>query len=170
MTFWVAGTVAATSLIGTVSANKAAGAQARAAGEATQAQRDIANEQTALQREQYLKQLELNEPFRQAGLTGQNMLLSQLQGGPYASAKFGGVEGYDPASAMKDFGGVAGYDPASAMRNFGASDFQADPGYAFRLSEGMKALDRTAAARGGLLSGATLNGAQRYGSDLASQE
>ena len=82
MTFWVAGTVAATSLIGTVSASKAAGAQARAAGEATQAQRDIANEQTALQREQYLKQLELNEPFRQAGLTGQNMLLSQLQGGP----------------------------------------------------------------------------------------
>jgi hypothetical protein len=34
----------------------------------------------------------------------------------------------------------------------------------------MKALDRTAAARGGLLSGATLKGAQRYGSDLASQE
>jgi len=56
------------------------------------------------------------------------------------------------------------------MRNFSASDFQADPGYAFRLSEGMKALDRTAASRGGLLSGATLKGAQRYGSDLASQE
>jgi hypothetical protein len=82
------------------------------------------------------------------------MLLAQLQG-PNASAKFGGVLGYDPASAMK---------------NFGASDFQADPGYAFRLSEGMKALDRTAASRGGLLSGATLRGAQRYGSDLASQE
>ena len=49
-------------------------------------------------------------------------------------------------------------------------EFKADPGYAFRLSEGMKALDRTAAARGGLLSGATLKGAQRYGQDLASQE
>jgi hypothetical protein len=34
----------------------------------------------------------------------------------------------------------------------------------------MKALDRTAAARGGLLSGATLKGAQRYGQDLGSQE
>jgi len=122
-----------------------------------------------LQREQYNKQIELGEPFRQGGLTGQNMLLAQLQG-PYGSAKFGGVPGYDPASAMQNFGGVAGYDPASAMRNFGASDFQADPGYAFRLSEGMKALDRTAASRGGLLSGATLKGAQRYGSDLASQE
>ena len=53
---------------------------------------------------------------------------------------------------------------------FGTSQFQQDPGYAFRLSEGMKALDRTAAARGGLLSGSTLKGAQRYGQDLASQE
>lgn len=154
MTFWVAGSVAASTLVGAYTSSRASSAQQQSAGEATQAQRDIADQQTALQREQYLKQLELNEPFRQAGLTGTNMLLAQLQG-PNASAKFGGV---------------AGYDPASAMRNFGASDFQADPGYAFRLSEGMKALDRTAAARGGLLSGATLKGAQRYGSDLASQE
>lgn len=155
MTFWVAGSVAASTLVGAYSSSRASSAQQQSAGEATQAQRDIADQQTALQREQYLKQLELNEPFRQAGLTGQNMLLSQLQGGPYASAKFGGV---------------AGYDPASAMRNFGQGDFQADPGYAFRLSEGMKALDRTAAARGGLLSGATLKGAQQYGQGLASQE
>jgi hypothetical protein len=34
----------------------------------------------------------------------------------------------------------------------------------------MKALDRTAASRGGLLSGATLRGATRYGQDMASQE
>jgi len=53
---------------------------------------------------------------------------------------------------------------------FGMNQFQQDPGYGFRLSEGMKALDRTAAARGGLLSGATLKGAQRYGQDLGSQE
>jgi hypothetical protein len=169
MAGWVAASIAGSALIGNLASSRASSAQQQSAGEATQAQRDIADQQTALQREQYLKQLELNEPFRQAGLTGTNMLLAQLQG-PYGSAKFGGVPGYDPASGMKDFGGVAGYDPASAMRNFGASDFQADPGYAFRLSEGMKALDRTAASRGGLLSGATLKGAQRYGSDLASQE
>jgi len=53
---------------------------------------------------------------------------------------------------------------------FGMDKFTQDPGYAFRLSEGMKALDRTAASRGGLLSGATLKGAQRYGQDLGSQE
>lgn len=169
MSGWVAGSVAVSSLVGAYSSSRASSAQSQAAGEATQAQRDISDQQTALQREQYLKQLELNEPFRQGGLTGQNMLLAQLQGS-YGSAKFGGVPGYDPASAMRNFSGVAGYDPASAMKNFGASDFQADPGYAFRLSEGMKALDRTAASRGGLLSGSTLKGAQRFGSDLASQE
>lgn len=49
-------------------------------------------------------------------------------------------------------------------------DQNQDPGYAFRLSEGMKALERTAAARGGLLSGNMLKGAQRYGQDMASQE
>jgi hypothetical protein len=49
-------------------------------------------------------------------------------------------------------------------------DANADPGTAFRMSEGVKALDRSAASRGGLLSGATLRGVQRYGQDLGSQE
>jgi len=47
---------------------------------------------------------------------------------------------------------------------------QMDPGYQFRLSEGLKALDRQAAARGGLISGGALKAAQRYGQDLGSQE
>lgn len=47
---------------------------------------------------------------------------------------------------------------------------QMDPGYGFRISEGMKALDRQAAARGGLISGGALKAAQRYGQDVASQE
>jgi hypothetical protein len=81
------------------------------------------------------KQVELQEPFRQAGIGALNKLI-----------------------------------PLSDYTKFGMDQFQQDPGYAFRLSEGMKALDRTAAARGGLLSGATLKGASRYGQDLASQE
>lgn len=55
-------------------------------------------------------------------------------------------------------------------RDFGMEDFQQDPGYAFRMSEGLKALDRQAAARGGLISGAALKGAQRFGQNEASQE
>lgn len=53
---------------------------------------------------------------------------------------------------------------------FGMNQFQQDPGYGFRMSEGMKALERGAAARGGLLSGGTLKATQRFGQDLASQE
>jgi hypothetical protein len=59
---------------------------------------------------------------------------------------------------------------ASKYTPFGMSQFRQDPGYAFRMSEGMKGLERSAAARGGLLSGATLKGIQRFGQDLGSQE
>jgi hypothetical protein len=53
---------------------------------------------------------------------------------------------------------------------FGAADFTADPGYAFRLAEGRKALASTARARGGLVSGQTLKGMQDYAQNAASQE
>lgn len=45
-----------------------------------------------------------------------------------------------------------------------------DPGYAFRLAEGNRALNQSAAARGGLISGNALKAAQRYGQEMASQE
>lgn len=60
--------------------------------------------------------------------------------------------------------------PLTDYTPFSMAQFQQDPGYEFRMSEGMKALERSAAARGGLMSGATLKGIQRYGQDLASQE
>ena len=53
---------------------------------------------------------------------------------------------------------------------FGMQQFQADPGYQFRLQEGLKQLQGRAAARGGALSGATLKGVQQYGQGLASEE
>ena len=52
----------------------------------------------------------------------------------------------------------------------GKVDLNQDPGYAFRLAEGQKALERSAAARGGLISGGALKAAQRYGQDYGSQE
>jgi hypothetical protein len=74
----------------------------------------------------------------------------------------------------------AGYNALAQMQRtagnvpgafkFGAGDYQADPGYAFRLAEGQKALDRQAAARGGLISGGALRAAQRYGQEMGSQE
>ena len=61
-------------------------------------------------------------------------------------------------------------ETASEYTPFGMSQFQQDPGYGFRLAEGQKALDRQAAARGGLISGGALKAAQRYGQEMGSQE
>jgi hypothetical protein len=59
---------------------------------------------------------------------------------------------------------------ASNYTPFDYNAMTADPGYGFRLSEGQKALERSAAARGGLISGSALKAATRYGQDMGSQE
>ena len=61
-------------------------------------------------------------------------------------------------------------EAASRYTPFGMEQFQADPGYGFRLSEGQKALERSAAARGNLLSGGTGKALTRYGQEMGSQE
>jgi hypothetical protein len=53
---------------------------------------------------------------------------------------------------------------------FSQTDFTQDPGYAFRLKEGMKGLNASAAARGGLISGNALRAATAYGQEMGSQE
>lgn len=55
-------------------------------------------------------------------------------------------------------------------KSFTASDFVKDPGYDFRMAEGAKALERSAAARGGLMGGAAGKAMARYGQDYASNE
>lgn len=121
---------------------------AQAAKDAASTQADAQRQALALQEKMYNQQVALNAPFRELGLGAQNKLAGMLGvGGDKTSPEYG-----------------------SLMKDFSMADYQADPGYAFRMSEGLKALDRSAAARGGLLSGATLKGAQRYGQDLASQE
>ena len=66
--------------------------------------------------------------------------------------------------ALTKLEGAVDYTP------FGMAQFQQDPGYAFRLSEGQKALDNQAAARGGLISGNALRAATAYGQNMGSQE
>jgi hypothetical protein len=56
------------------------------------------------------------------------------------------------------------------VRGFTPADFTTDPGYAFRLAEGQKTLERQAAARGGLISGRALKEATRFGQEMGSQE
>jgi hypothetical protein len=66
--------------------------------------------------------------------------------------------------ALTKLEGIVDYKP------FDYNAMTADPGYAFRLSEGQKALDSSAAARGGLISGNALRGAVGYGQQMGSQE
>lgn len=119
-----------------------------ASKKAARTQEQLSREGLALQREMFEKQTALQEPFRQGGMTAQNQILQLLGIGGDANAP--------------------GY--GSLAKSFGTDQFQQDPGYAFRQSEGMKALERSAAARGGLLSGSAMKGIQRFGQDLASQE
>jgi hypothetical protein len=59
---------------------------------------------------------------------------------------------------------------ASKYTPFDYNAYQNDPGVAFRLKKGVDALDRSAASRGGLLSGNQLRGVTEFGQELGSQE
>jgi hypothetical protein len=121
---------------------------ANAAKSAAETQAESAREANALLYKMYQEQKGLQEPFRGAGITAQNRLLDLL--------------GLSQNKSAEGFGKYG--------RDFSMSDFTADPGYAFRLAEGQKTLDRQAAARGGLISGGALKAATRYGQDMGSQE
>jgi hypothetical protein len=137
MSGWVAGAIVVGAGIGASGARSAAAAQSDAAKQAGELQKVMFDQQLALQ-----------EPYRQAGLTGQNRLMELLGLGGNAGAA--------------DYGKYG--------RDFSMADYQADPGYAFRLSEGMKQLGHTAAGRGGLISGQSMKGLQDYAQNSASQE
>lgn len=167
--------------MGSKSTEKAADTQAEAARYAAD-----------LQKQQFERSVSLQDPFRRAGMAGQNELLRYLgitpeleSRGAIADRLSYEVNGWNKMSGEEQSARItqernkqqavlsaAKKTPefGSVMRDFSMQDFTADPGYAFRVSEGLKGLDRTAAARGGLISGAALKGAQRFGQELGSQE
>jgi hypothetical protein len=90
-------------------------------------------------------------PFRESGTANVNRLNTLLGlGGDTGAADYGRFR-------------TADFTPADFTAN-------KDPGYGFRISEGLKAIDRQSAVRGGLISGNALRAAAGYSSDLASQE
>ena len=120
----------------------------KASSKAAKAQAAAAEADRQLQRELYYDTIARQEPFRQAGLTTQAELLRQM--------------GLTGDAASQGYGNL--------LRDFTMADYEADPGYAFLLQEGLKGLNRQAAARGGMISGAALKAAQRYGQEIVSQE
>jgi hypothetical protein len=131
---------------GAMIANALIGSSAARSAAGTQAQAQ--QRALDLQALQYQQQRADLQPFVSAGATAQNRLLDLM-----GLSKNTGAEGF-----------------GRYTKDFSMSDFEADPGYGFRFSEGQKALERNAAARGGFMSGAALKAAARYGQEMGSQE
>lgn len=136
----VAAAVVGSAVVGAYASNKASKAQAKSTQQASDTQLQAQRETNEMQWDMYEQNRKDQEPWRKAGETA----LGQLSTGLKAGGEFN--------------------------RNFQVSDFQKDPGYAFRQSEGLKAIDNSAAARGSSLSGATLKALTKYGQDFASNE
>jgi len=117
---------------------------------AAQTQAQIETFRNQLLAQQYQQQRADLAPFTTAGLGAQNQLLTFL-GLP------GGTQGANFGKYSGDFTG------ADLLAN-------QDPGYGFRLAEGQKALERSAAARGGLLSGGTGKALTNFGQQMGSLE
>jgi hypothetical protein len=140
-----AAAITAAATIGTAAmsasaAKSAANKQADAAENAADAQLLATREQIASQEKMYEQQRQDIEPWRQAGGTALGYMTPGLRPG------------------------------GEFNRNFTMQDFQQDPGYAFRLREGLKAINSSAAARGGALGGGIMRGLTRYGQEQGANE
>lgn len=107
-----------------------------------------------------------------------------------ASSKSASSQSADAAQRASEEGNVALQEQLARQESWRASGIKAnnklsamlglagpatpfnsdDPGYAFRLAEGQKQVDNSAAARGSTLSGGVLKALQKYGQGMASQE
>lgn len=173
-------------LLASGASKSAANAQTQAADTAAQTQWDIANLQAQLQ-----------APYRQGGIAAENQLLTLLGIDPNAGQPsntmtaaspygvYGVPTGYvvnamAPGTGLgSQYASGLNVDTSSPLfgkygpgTSFTMQDFYAnqDPGYGFRLDQGLKALNQSMAAKGLGISGANIKGAQQYGQDLASQE
>jgi hypothetical protein len=137
------------SLVGGAMSSKAstsaANAQVDATKYAAELQSKSSAEALALQKQIWEQQQESQKPWIGAGTNA----LAQLQ-------------------ALLAPGGALtqSFSPAS----FDSSTVQMDPGFQFRLAEGKKAIERSAAARGGALGGGALKALTRYAQDYSSGE
>jgi hypothetical protein len=238
MTFGLS--AAAVGLIGAGAAVAGSAISANAAQNAADTQLQGTQDATAAQERMLERQIGLQEPWRQAGISGLNALLQYTglsqpgqsvggaaapAAGPTARSTMMGVPaaGTDAAgqpmtlqqyAASKGLGSIpllegvnlggggsyapwlAGYPGAGAaapgapaggtatapapsippgqvgslLKPFSMADYQADPGYQFRVSQGEQGLTRAAMATHSLNSGKYIKDALRFNSDMGSQE
>ena len=169
-------------ILGAASANKAANAQTAAA------KKDIAFQRET--RDQIVAKL---NPYYQGGVTAQNALMYEMGLAPRPT--IGGntlsvteVAG-KPGLSMGNFSGggtpstfkvgdrtfatraeAQAYADANSTQGTPYAGFQASPGYQFALDQGNASINALAGAKGGLMSGATLQALQNNGINMANQE
>ena len=110
------------------------------AGKAAKTQAASADRASEIQQANFEQTRKDLMPYKQAGDTSLGQLMGQMTPDGYFNQTYTG------------------------------QDIYSDPSYQFRLQQGQNAIQSSAAAQGGLLSGATLKALQGYGQDMASQE
>lgn len=140
----LAGGSALSGIIGSIFGGNA---QKKAAKQAAQASLTATRETLALQREMFDEINTQTKPLR-------DMQQMAIEG------RFNEQTGTWEIDPIMDAYVRGDFNP----RNF---DYQNEPGYQFGLDEGLKTLDRGAAARGNMLSGAQMKAGVRYGNDYA---
>lgn len=90
--------------------------------------------------------------------------------GRVAADKLGQLLGLGHAVQNPDSSWNTSEEDAQGYQQRALNNFVTTPNYQFRLNEGTKALDRSAAAKGGLFSGAQAKAVTDYGQNTASQE
>lgn len=126
-------------------AKHAADTQAQAAEYAAKLQKEAADNALAFQKQQYGDTQKMEAPWVAAGQGAVTKLSDMVQNGGFPSWN----ENFQAPTSVTE---------------------QNDPGFQFRLQEGQKALERSAASRGGLLSGGTAKALDQYSQDYASNE
>lgn len=133
--------------IGAHAAGKAADAQVSAANHAADLQHQDAQQALDFQKQQYATSQKNMAPWLQAGTSAIGTLSGLM--GPGGELAQGWNQKFEAPTDVTE---------------------QNDPGYKFRLSEGLNALQNSAAARGGLLSSGTAKNINDYAQNSASQE
>jgi hypothetical protein len=124
-----------------------AGVSVYSANKAAGASKSAANSSIAEQQREYDQARADNAPARTTGISALGQI-AKLYGLDYTDANGNTVKG----SGKSDFSG-----------------FSTSPDFQFNLGQGQDAINRSAAARGGLLSGAAVKAGQTYATGLADQ-
>ncbi|MDR2214620.1 MAG: hypothetical protein LBE59_02125 [Nevskiaceae bacterium] len=155
-----------------IASKQASSAQTGAANKSLaeqQRQFDLMRQDTALQRA--TGDQALNRLWQLFGYGGSSTPQVSAGGATSGSPFPGASRVVMPDGTIRDIGGgmqVTGSGSTSSGPD--ASPFFTSPGYAFNLAQGQQAIERSAAARGGLASGNTLAATSQFAQGLASQE